>query len=179
VTFVDRLKRKDIYWLVSGTGDINPAIYYQKRKSIAIGRTMDAVMNRAEVKRRIIVLARNLSFTISQLDINPTGYYFGLRYDVGGYNKVSFTSRRVFSEKLLRELALETFDKLDNLKHYGITFITIRCFNFANHKTIYNLLTCDEDCKANKLYLMLSRVRKRHGIDYIKSAIELIDYVDS
>jgi DNA polymerase IV len=169
---------KDIFWLVSGVRDVDPTIYYQKRKSIAIGRTMDALMNRDEVRRRIVVLARNLSFTIYKLGINPTGYYFGIKYDIGGYNKVSFTERRVFSEKLLRELALATFEELDTIKHYGITFITLRCFNFANHKTTYNLLTYKEDREASHLYKTLCEVRECFGIDYMKSGVELMDYLE-
>ena len=179
MTFVDRLKRKDVFWMVSGAADIKPTIYYQKRKSIAIGRSMDSLMCRNELRRRIVVLARNLSYSIYQLGLNPTGYYFGIGYDVGAYQKVSFTQKRIFSEKLLRELALETIEELDVFKQYGIKFITLRCFNFSTHKTVFNLLTFSQDKESNHLYRAVSYIRERHGIDYLKSGVELMDYLEN
>ncbi|MCT7525499.1 hypothetical protein N5T77_10595, partial [Aliarcobacter cryaerophilus] len=52
----------------------------------------------------VIILARYLSYTITKLKLNPTTFYFKIRYEYGLKNSQSITENRLFNEKFLIDL---------------------------------------------------------------------------
>jgi len=164
---------KDILGLIYGL-DTTISTYH-KRKSIGISRTFDPIADREEVMRRARVLVRHLSYTIAKLRVNPTTFYFKIRYDVGLKSKISFTRDRIFSEKLLQEMAEDTFKKLDIYHSQPIMFLAISTSNFTNDrlKTL-SLIEYEKDKKSRQLYEASSKIRNKYGVDAIVTASERV-----
>ena len=89
---------RDLYERICGT-DNDKVIPYSDRRGIGISRNFKAIIDRDEIYRRVIVLARYLSYTITKLKLNPTTFYFKIRYEYGIKNSQSITENRLFNEK--------------------------------------------------------------------------------
>lgn len=155
---------KDIYNLVCGINDtvIHP---HRERKSIGIGRTFDPITNREEFRRRCVILAKHLSYTVARLEARPTTFYFVIRYDSGAKSKISLSEKRLFSEKFFKELALKHLTELDIYRTDAITYIGMSASNFATHKTVFSLLDFETDQKFEKLLNASTKIREKYGID--------------
>jgi len=103
---------KDLIARISGE-DNEAIINHRDRKSIGISRNFHVTHNRDEILRRAIILARHLSHTIAKLDVQPTTYYFQIRYENGLKSKASHTIDRPFSEGMYRELTIATIHEID------------------------------------------------------------------
>lgn len=144
------------------------------RKSIGIGRTFDPIHDRAEIKRRAIILARNLSYTIIKLGLNPTTYSIKIKYEYEYKNKYRMTTNRLFNEKFFKQLVLQMFELIDNHPGHSLTFIGISTFNFMESKNdTYDILNLDEDQKHLKLTRSMQSLRNKYGVDIIKTANEI------
>lgn len=166
---------KELYQKILGFDNepVNPA---KERKGIGIGRNFTAIYDRNELRRRVVILSRYLSYTISKLDLLPTTFYMKLRYEHGMKNSKSTTCSQYCNEIFLRELFLELFAKIDNYPRYKIHYISLNASNFAtkhNLKT-FSLLTCENDAKMHKLTQTLMKIRDKHGVDMIGTASEKI-----
>lgn len=80
-------------------------IPYSDRRGIGISRNFKAIIDRNEVYRRVMILARYLSYTIAKMGLNPTTFYFKIRYEYGLKNSQSITENRLFNERFLIDLA--------------------------------------------------------------------------
>lgn len=123
-----------------------------------------------------VILARYLSYTISKLGLNPTTFYFKIRYEYGLKNSQSITENRLFNEYFLINLAKTMIRKLDNHLGYKIHYIAISASNFAgthNYKT-FSLVDYEKDLKFASLNEKLLKVRDKYGIDIVKYGKEII-----
>ncbi|MDP3587046.1 MAG: DNA polymerase IV [Sulfuricurvum sp.] len=164
---------EDLIRRINGTDRerVNPN---HDRKSIGISRNFTATMDRNEIKRRVIILSRHLSHTISKLEVNPTTYSFALKYNSGASSSISTTIDRAFSETLMRHIAVETLIKIDNLPRYGIHSISMSASNFtstAKPKT-FSLFDQDDDQKSRALGEQVTKLRDKYGVDILRCAIE-------
>ncbi|MDD2267696.1 DNA polymerase IV [Sulfuricurvum sp.] len=164
---------QDLLRRISGTDNeqVNP---FHDRQSIGISRNFTATMERDEIKRRVIILSRHLSHTILKLEVNPTTYHFKLKYNGGASSGISMTIDRVFSETLLRSIAIETIIKIDNLPQYGIHSISLSASNFTSeHKPkTFSLFEAQEDEKSRRLSEQVTKLRDKYGVDILRCAIE-------
>jgi DNA polymerase-4 len=165
---------KDLYNRICGT-DNERVIPYSDRRGIGISRNFKAIIDRNEIYRRVIILSRYLSFTIAKLNLNPTTFYFKIRYEYGGKNSQSITKNRLFNEKFLCDLAKEMIRKLDNHITHKIHFIAISASNFSNdhnQKTL-SLIDLEHDKKFKALNEKLMKVRDKYGVDVVRYGREL------
>ena len=126
---------RDLYERICGT-DNDKVIPYSDRRGIGISRNFKAIIDRDEIYRRVIILARYLSYTITKLKLNPTTFYFKIRYEYGLKNSQSITENRLFNEKFLIDLAKFMIKKLDTRLNYKIHYIAISASNFASDHNI-------------------------------------------
>ena len=160
---------KDLYKRVCGT-DNEKVIPYSDRRGIGISRNFQAIIDRNELFRRVIILARYLSYTIAKLKLNPTTFYFKIRYEYGLKNSQSITQNRLFNEKFLCDLSKKMIKKLDNHINHKIHFISISASNFSNNHNQKTLSVIDlqEDRKFKALNEKLLKVRDKYGVDVIR-----------
>ena len=164
----------ELYERICGT-DNERVIPYSDRRGIGISRNFKAISNRDEIYRRVIILARYLSFTISKLQLNPTTFYFKIRYEYGQKNSQSVSHNRLFNEKFLIDLAKKMINKLDNHISHKIHYIAISASNFSNahNQKTFSILDYENDKKFKALNEKLQKVRDKYGVDIIKYGREL------
>lgn len=164
---------KDLVARVLGE-DNEPVLAYRDRSSIGISRNFAPVQERSEIKRRIIILSRHLSHTMAKLDLHPMTYYFKIRYEGGTKSKCSLSVEREFSEGFYRELALQTFEKLDTCPHLKIHHLSLATSNFITRTQLktFSLLHVKDDTKAKQLGEKLTQLRDKYGVDIIRVGIE-------
>ena len=166
---------RDLYERICGT-DNDKVIPYNDRRGIGISRNFKAIIDRDEIYRRVIILARYLSYTITKLKLNPTTFYFKIRYEYGIKNSQSITENRLFNEKFLIDLSKSMIKKLDNRLNYKIHYIAISASNFASDHNIktFCLIDYKKDLKYKALNENLLKVRDKYGIDIVKYASEAL-----
>ena len=163
----------ELYERICGT-DNERVIPYSDRRGIGISRNFKAIIDRNEIYRRVMILARYLSYTITKLKLNPTTFYFKIRYEYGIKNSQSITENRLFNEKFLIDLAKFMIKKLDTRLNYKIHYIAISASNFASDHNIktFCLIDYKKDLKYKALNENLLKVRDKYGIDIVKYASE-------
>ncbi|MCT7523316.1 DNA polymerase IV [Aliarcobacter cryaerophilus] len=163
----------ELYERICGT-DNERVIPYSDRRGIGISRNFKAIIDRNEIYRRVMILARYLSYTITKLNLNPTTFYFKIRYEYGIKNSQSITENRLFNEKFLIDLAKLMIKKLDTRLNYKIHYIAISASNFASDHNIktFCLIDYKKDLKYKALNENLLKVRDKYGIDIVKYASE-------
>lgn len=164
---------QDLYKRICGI-DNEPIIAHSDRRAINISRNFKAVLDRNEIQRRVLILARYLSYTIMKLGLNPTTFYCKIRYEHGLKNSQSITQDRLFNERFMIDLATEIFDKLDMHKSYKIHYVGLGASNFTNkgnYKT-FSLLDYQEDKKQSILSAGLLKIRDKYGVDMIRYGCE-------
>ena len=155
--------------------DNDKVIPYSDRRGIGISRNFKAIIARDEIYRRVIILARYLSYTITKLKLNPTTFYFKIRYEYGLKNSQSITENRLFNEKFLIDLSKSMIKKLDNRLNYKIHYIAISASNFANSYSnlkTFSVIDYKKDLKYKALNENLLKVRDKYGVDIIRYASE-------
>jgi len=145
------------------------------KKSVGISRTFDPIKNVTEVKRRVVIMARNITHIIMELQLNPTTYYLKINYEYGVKVKKSFRVDKIFSEKLFKYELTEAYNNIHN-KNLGAIKLSINASNFISEsRRTLSLLDLDEDIKQNILSKYILELRKRYGLDIIKNAIEILE----
>lgn len=161
-----------LYHRVTGTDDegINEK---SDRKSVGISRTFDAIYDVQEVKRRLLILARNITYIVIQLELNPTTYYVKINYEYGVKVKRSWRVDRIFSEQLFKSELSSVYEEIHNAK-LGAIKISVNVTNFTSqHPKTLSLLDLDSDMKQNKISHSIFELRGKYGIDIIKNALEI------
>ncbi|SFV61621.1 DNA polymerase IV [hydrothermal vent metagenome] len=156
------------------TGTCNEGIENRgARKSIGISRTFDPINDTDEIRRRIMIMARHITFLVMQIGVNPTTFYLKLNYGYGIKVKQSETINRLFSEHLLKSKLITMYDNI-KLSHNGAVKITINLSNFtSHHRKTLSLLSHAEDTKEKRLSMNIHELRERFGLDILKTGNEL------
>ena len=164
---------KDLYKRVSGLTDA-PIQTKQRRKSIGISRTIDALHDRVELRRRIHVLARHLNFAILKLNVIPTVFHLSIAYEGNQKSHKNISLAEVFTEKKFDKLCLQLFNDADIHQRLHVIRLSINCSSFTrDSKKELSLLGFNEDQKMKHLTESIQTLRERHGIDALKWASEL------
>ncbi len=143
------------------------------RKSIGISRTFDPIYKADEVRRRIVIMARNIAYLVMNIEFNPTTYYLKINYEYGVKVKKSETTNRLFSEHLFKQILLHMYDEIV-IPAKGAVKLTLNVSNFTSQqqKTL-SLLDLDEDMNEKQLSKEIHILRGKYGLDIIKNGGEL------
>lgn len=167
---------KELYKRVSGIADA-PIQTTSKRKSIGISRTFDPLHNRDELKRRIHVLARHLSYAILKLDVIPTVYHLSIAYEANQKSHKNISLCEIFTEKKFDSLCLSLFNEADIHRRLHVIRLSISCSSFTrDSKKELSLIGFEDEQKMKKLTESSQNLREKYGIDTLKWGSEL--YVD-
>jgi len=164
---------KELYARVCGFKDdeINTK---HVRKSIGISRTFDPIYDREELKRRVHVLARHLSFAIMKLQVIPTTFHLSLAYEMNQRSHKNITLCEIFTEKKFDSLCITLFGEADIHKRLHIIRISINCSNFTREsRRELSLINFEEEQKMHRLTKHSQNIREKYGIDMLKWGSEL------
>ena len=163
-----------LYHRITGTDTQTLSLSKDTSKSIGLGRTFDPEFNRKEIKRRISILCRHLSFLAYKNNHQPTTFALKIKYKYNDKAKDHININRAFTEQLLKQEMINMFNKIDKHPSHAIVQINITLSNFQEHKPIaMNLFTQSEDSKLSKLTTSMQKLRDKFGIDIIKTGGEL------
>jgi DNA polymerase-4 len=143
------------------------------RKSIGISRTFDPIYDADEVRRRIMIMARYITYIVMTIEANPTTFYLKINYEYGMKVKKSETANRVFSEHLFKQILSQMYKEIV-IPTKGAVKITLNVTNFTSqHQKTLSLLDLDEDLKEKRLGEKVHELRERFGLDIMKTGDEL------
>ena len=163
----------DTYNRVCGIKDSKLNITKEK-KSIGIGRSFDVVFSRDELKRRVIILSRYLSFIVKKDGHNPLSFQIQIKYESNIKTKAQENSNKIFNEFDFKNSIINLFMQADKHRNHGVVQLYITVFNFAKKgEHTYNLFEYEDDLKKDKLSKNIQNLREKFGIDILKSAFEL------
>ena len=163
-----------LYNRIIGEDTEQISISKDKNKSIGLGRTFDPEFNRDEIKRRITILCRHLSFLAYKGNHNPMTFSLKIKYQYGDKAKDYINNNRTFTEQHLKQDMINIFDKIDNHPSHAVVQVNITLSNFQEDKAVtMDLFTLEEDSKQSKLTDSMQKLRDKFGIDIIKSGGEL------
>ena len=163
----------DTYNRVCGIKDSKLNITKEK-KSIGIGRSFDVVFNREELKRRVMILSRYLSFIVKKDEHNPLSFQIHIKYESNIKTKAQENSNKIFNEFDFKNSMINLFLQADKHRNHGVIQLYITVFNFAKKgEHTYNLFEYEDDLKKDKLSKNIQNLREKFGIDILKSAFEL------
>jgi len=164
---------KELYKRVSGLTDA-PIVTTHKRKSIGISRTFDALYDRDELKRRVHVLSRHLSFAILKLDVVPTVFHLSVSYEMNQRSHKNISLAEVFTEQKFDALCQELLLHADTQKRLKVIRLSINCSSFTrDSKKELSLIGFADDQKMHTLTKSIQKLRQRYGIDTLKFASEM------
>ena len=163
----------DTYNRVCGIKDSKLNITKEK-KSIGIGRSFDVVFNREELKRRVMILSRYLSFIVKKDEHNPLSFQIHIKYESNIKTKAQENSNKIFNEFDFKNSIINLFMQADKHRNHGVVQLYITVFNFAKKgEHTYNLFEYEDDLKKDKLSKNIQNLREKFGIDILTSAFEL------
>ena len=163
----------DTYNRVCGIKDSKLNITKEK-KSIGIGRSFDVVFSRDELKRRVIILSRYLSFIVKKDGHNPLSFQIQIKYEYNIKTKAQENCNKIFNEFDFKNSMINLFLQADKHRNHGVIQLYITVFNFAKKgEHTYNLFEYEDDLKKDKLSKNIQNLREKFGIDILKSAFEL------
>ncbi len=147
----------------------------EPKKSIGLSRTFDAIDDFNEIKRRVAIIARYLSFMANKANVNPRRFELKLYYKNGAKKKYSISSNRIFNEQLLKKSFFEILNKIWQPDSGGVIKIRANITSFAKQDShlIPNLLTINKDVKNKKLDDAISKLRQEFGLDILKRGDEI------
>ena len=163
----------DTYNRVCGIKDSKLNIT-KERKSIGIGRSFDVVFSRDELKRRVIILSRYLSFIVKKDGHNPLSFQIQIKYEYNIKTKAQENCNKIFNEFDFKNSMINLFLQADKHRNHGVIQLYITVFNFAKKgEHTYNLFEYEDNLKKDKLSKNIQNLREKFGIDILKSAFEL------
>ena len=164
---------KELYRRVNG--DADGAIETKhERKSIGISRTFDPLFDRIELRRRVHILARHLSYAIFKLDVIPTVFHLSINYEMNQKSHINISKAEIFTEKKFDALCLELFTQADRQRRLQVIRLSINCSSFTKHsRKELSLIGFDDEQKMRTLSKSAQKLREKYGIDAIKFASEM------
>ncbi len=164
---------KELYKRVCGLTDA-PIQTTHKRKSIGISRTFDPLYDRAELKRRVHVLARHLSFAILKMDVIPTVFHLSIAYEMNQKCHKNISLAEIFTEKKFDSLCITLFNEADTQRRLCVIRLSINCSSFTrDSKKELSLIGFNDEAKMKKLTDSTQKMREKYGLDALKWASEL------
>ena len=164
---------KDLYKRVNGLSDA-PIKTTHKRKSIGISRTISPLYDRLELKRRVHILARHLSFAILKLKVIPTVFHLSIAYEMNQKSHKNISLAEVFTEKKFDSLCIQLLNEADTHKRLHVIRLSINCSSFTrDSRKELSLIGFNEEQKMKKLTESTQVLREKYGIDALKWASEL------
>ena len=164
---------KELYRRVNGEADAAIETKHE-RKSIGISRTFDALFDRSELRRRVHILARHLSYAILKLDVIPTVFHLSINYEMNQKSHINISKAEIFTEKKFDALCLELFTQADTQRRLRVIRLSINCSSFTKHsRKELSLIGFSDEQKMHKLSKSSQALREKYGIDAIKFASEL------
>jgi len=164
---------KDLYQRINGESDA-PIKTTHKRKSIGISRTFDPLFDRLELKRRVHILTRHLSFAILKLNVIPTVFHLSIHYEMNQKSHKNFSLAEVFTEKKFDALCLRLFYEADTQKRLRMIRLSINCSSFTrDSKKELSLIGFQEEQKMRRLTEQTQILREKYGIDALKWGSEM------
>ncbi|ABB45114.1 DNA-directed DNA polymerase [Sulfurimonas denitrificans DSM 1251] len=164
---------KELYLRVCGLSDDDITTKHI-RKSIGISRTFDPLRDRNELRRRVHVLARHLSFAILKLKVIPTVFHLSLNYEMSQKSHKNISLCEIFTEKKFDSLCLKLFDEADVHKRLHLIRMSINCSSFTREsRKELSLIGFEEDQKMYRLTNHSQEIREKYGIDMLKWGSEL------
>lgn len=159
---------KELYKRVSGLSDA-PIETTHKRKSIGISRTFDPLHDRAELRRRVHILARHLSFAILKLNVIPTVFHLSISYEMSQSSHKNISLSEIFTEKKFDSLCLSLFNKADTQRRLHVIRLSINCSSFTrDSKKELSLIGFADEKKMKDLTDKTQILREKYGIDALK-----------
>ena len=144
------------------------------KKSIGLGRTFDPENDRDEIRRRITILCRHLSFLAYKGRHSPMTFSLKIKYQYGSKAKGFINTNRLFSEGHFKQEMIHMFAAIDRHPTHAIVQVNITLSNFEENRAVtMDLLHYEDDMKQSKLTDSMQKLRDKFGIDIIKSAGEL------
>lgn len=164
---------KELYKRVSGLSDA-PIATSSKRKSIGISRTFDLLYDRAELRRRVHVLARHLSYAILKLKVIPTVFHLSISYEMNQKSHKNISMSEIFTEKKFDSLCLSLFNEADTQRRLHVIRLSINCSSFTrDSKKELSLIGFEDEQKMKKLTDSSQELREKYGIDALKWGSEM------
>ncbi len=164
---------KDLYKRVSGLSDA-PIKTTHRRKSIGISRTIEPIHDRIELKRRVHILVRHLSFAILKLKVIPTVFHLSIAYEQNQKSHKNISLSEIFTEKKFNELCIQLFNEADTQRRLHVIRLSINCSNFTrDSKKELSLIGFHEEQRMKKLTNSVQILRERYGIDTLKWGSEM------
>lgn len=184
ITLGDVKSRKDLFYSWGKMGiqlynringlDHEKISLAQSRKSISLARTFDPHRDRDEIRRRITILSRHLSFLAYKGEHHPLTFSLSIKYQYGEVQKSHVNNHRPFNEQNLKHEMITMYDTIDTHKSQALTQLTLTLSNFKETKVMtMDLLNYEQDTQQAKLTASLQKIRDKFGIDIIKSGGEL------
>ena len=154
-------------------GDDNEMIYVKnERKSIGLSRTFDPIFDKEEIRRRILIMCRNIVFIVKDLNVFPSTYYLKINYKYNVKTKETITVNRIFSEQQFKYLILQMFEHIYK-QNIGVIKLSLHVSNFVKSNKTYSLFEYENDRRYSNLTNDIQKLRKKYGLDIIKSASEI------
>ena len=164
---------KELYKRVSGISD-SPIVTTNKRKSIGISRTFDKLHNRDELKRRVHILARHLSFAILKLDVIPTVFHLSIAYEMNQKSHKNISLAEIFTEKKFDILCQKLFIEADIYRRLYVIRLNINCSSFTrDSRKELSLIGFNDEQKMKRLSSSSQSLREKYGLDILKWGSEL------
>jgi DNA polymerase-4 len=164
---------KELYRRVNAEADA-PIKTTHRRKSIGISRTFDPLYERGELKRRVHVLARHLSFAILKLDVIPTVFHLSISYEMNQNSHKNISIAEIFTEKKFDTLCLKLFLDADTQKRLKVIRLSISCSSFTrDSKKELSLIGFEEQQRMRRLTESTQELREKYGIGTLKWASEM------
>jgi len=143
------------------------------RKSIGISRTFDKIEESGELKRRIMVMARHITFMVMKRGLHPTLFYLKINYDDGSKAKSTFRNPHLFNEKHYKEALLRLFESIHK-KRVGAVKLTLNVSRFRPPRLLTpSLLDFEEEKRVQRLDNGIQKLRERFGLDIVKTGNEI------
>ena len=164
---------KELYTRVNGEAD-GEIISTHKRKSIGISRTFDPLFQRDELRRRVHILARHLSYAIFKLQVIPTVFHLSIAYEMNQKSHKNISLAEIFTEKKFDTLCMKLFSQADIHKRLHVIRLSINCSSFTrDSKKELSLIGFDDEKKMKQLSDTTQLMREKYGIDVLKFASEM------
>ncbi|WP_455756904.1 Y-family DNA polymerase [Sulfurimonas sp.] len=164
---------KELYKRVSGLTDA-PIKTTHRRKSIGISRTFDPLHDRGELKRRVHILARHLSYAVLKLDVIPTVFHLSISYEMNQKSHKNISLAEIFTEKKFDSLCLRLFNEADSQRRLHVIRLSINCSSFTrDSKKELSLIGFNDEQKMKNLTNSTQELREKYGIDTLKWGSEL------
>ena len=146
----------------------------EDKKSIGIGRSFDPEIDREEIKRRLIILCRHLTFIAHKGNHQPTSFGLKIKYQYGITSNDTINTNREFSEQNFKKEIINLFPTVDKHPSHAITQLSLSLGSFQeNSQKTFDLFNQEEDSKLSNLSNSMQKLRDKFGVDIIKSGSEL------